>query len=277
MCHFRLALAWCVLASGAIAKPAGQVLNVRISDQATVRLRWIPPGSFTMGSPMGETGRNSNENQVSVKLTRGFYMAETELTQGQWKAVVPENPSAFRGDHLPVESITWANAREFCNLLNEKQRNTGRLPKGYQWDLPTESQWEYACRAGTTGALHHGLELTSVQGPCRNLDQVAWYQTNANGRTRPVAGKKANRWGLRDMHGNVWEWCRDSYTENHPGGIDPWISEGPNHVRRGGSAGYQARTCRAANRDGLEPSAKGNGLGLRLVLIPIQIPKPRSL
>ena len=264
-----VASAWFLLLSTAFAKSAGHVLNVKLSGNTAIKLRWIPPGQFTMGSPPDELGRGGNEDQVSVKLTRGYYLAETELTQAQWKLVIPENPSAFRGDHLPVETITWSDARRFCDQLNQQQRKAGTLPKGYCWDLPTESQWEYACRAGTTAALHHGIDLTSADSQCDHLEQVAWYQVNAGGKTRPVASKKANRWGLRDMHGNVWEWCRDSYTDKHPGGIDPWISRGTDHVRRGGSAGYQARTCRAANRDGLEPSAKGNGLGLRLALVPL--------
>ena len=264
-----VASAWFLLFSTAFAKPAGSVLYVKLSENTAIKLRWIPPGQFIMGSPPDELGRGANEDQVSVKLTRGYYLAETELTQAQWRLVNPENPSAFRGDHLPVETITWADARRFCDLLNQQQRKAGTLPKGYHWNLPTESQWEYACRAGTTAALHHGIDLTSVDNQCDHLEQVAWYQVNASGQTRPVAAKKANRWGLRDMHGNVWEWCRDSYVDRHPGGSDPWINQGTDHVRRGGSAGYQARTCRAANRDGLEPSAKGNGLGLRLALVPL--------
>ena len=261
--------AWFLLLTTAYAKPAGHVMYAKLSGDTAIKLRWIPPGHFTMGSPANELGRGGNEDQVSVTLTRGYYLAETELTQAQWKRVIPENPSAFRGDTLPVETITWEDARRFCDLLNQQQRKAGILPKGYHWDLPTESQWEYACRAGTTAALHHGIDLTSVDRRCGHLNQVAWYQGNAAGQTRPVGSKKANRWGLRDMHGNVWEWCRDSYEERHPGGIDPWISRGTNHVRRGGSAGYQARNCRAANRDGLDPAAKGNGLGLRLALVPL--------
>jgi formylglycine-generating enzyme required for sulfatase activity len=264
-----------LLFSPAFAKPAGHVLYVKLSERTAIKLRWIPPGHFTMGSPPDELGRSKNEDQVSVQLTRGYYLAETELTQAQWKLVILENPSAFRGDTLPVETITWADARRFCDLLNQQQRKAGILPNGYHWDLPTESQWEYACRAGTTAALHHGIDLTAVDSQCRHLGQVAWYQVNAGGHTRPVASRKANRWGLRDMHGNVWEWCRDSYTDKHPGGIDPWIRQGSDHVRRGGSAGYQARTCRAANRDGLEPSAKGNGLGLRLALVPLDYQEKR--
>ena len=273
ICHgkmfgFLVSTVWSLLALTSFAKPAGQVLYVNVSETAALKLRWIPPGEFTMGSPAEELGRGANEDQVLVKISRGFYLAETELTQAQWKLVIPENPSEFRGDHLPVQTITWADARRFCDLLNQQQQNAGTLPKGYRWDLPTECQWEYACRAGTAAALYSGIELTSVNDSCGHLSQVAWYRTNANGQPRPVAGKKANRWGLRDMHGNVWEWCRDSYAEKLPGGIDPWISQGINHVRRGGSAGYQAHTCRAASRNGLEPSAKGNGLGLRLALVP---------
>ena len=265
-----VALIGVILINSAVAKPAGRTLYLPIARHLDIKLRWIPPGTFQMGSPAHELGRNDNEHQVTVVFTKGFYLAETELTQAQWLAVMPENPSHFRGENLPVETITWADAIRFCELLNQQQLRAGTLPAGYHWDLPTEAQWEYACRAGTTGAMHHGLGLTSVDRQCPHLDSVAWYQGNAQGTTRPVGGKKANRWGLRDMHGNVWEWCRDSYTEKVPGGTDPWFSKGTHHVRRSGSAGYQARTCRAANRDGLEPSAKGNGLGLRLAHVPLK-------
>jgi len=221
-----------------------------------------------MGSPAGELGRAVNEQQVPITLTHGYYLAETELTQAQWKVIIPENPSEFRSDDLPVETITWADAKRFCELLNQKQQAAGTLPKGFRWDLPTEAQWEYACRAGTTTALHSGSELSSAAGPCAHLAQVAWYQYNARGKTQPAAGKLPNHWGLLDMHGNIWEWCRDNYTESHPGGTDPLLNEGTYHVRRGGSAGYLANTCRAASRDGLEPKSKGNGLGMRLALVP---------
>ena len=255
--------------SVSFAKPAGKIRNVALTESVSLKLLWIPPGNFIMGSPPNELGRSENESQVPIKITKGFYLAETEVTQAQWKIVIPENPSAFRGDHLPVENITWADAKKFCETLNALQLKTGQLPQGYHWDLPTEAQWEYACRAGTSAALHHGIELTSADQKCPHLNQVAWYQENARGNTQPVGGKKANRWGLKDMHGNVWEWCRDNYTETNPGGCDPWFTQSSTYVRRGGSAGYQARTCRAASRDGLGATAKGNGLGLRLALVPI--------
>jgi len=258
-----------LLSLSASAKPAGHVLRVNLSDNSSIKLRWIPPGSFTMGSPEGELGRHPNEHRSTVQFSKGFYLAETELTQTQWRIVIHENPSSFTGENLPVETITWAEAKHFCELLNKQPTKAGQPPAGYRWDLPTEAQWEYACRAGTTGALHHGIEILSEAGICPNLGQVAWYQGNSSGQTQPVGLKKANRWGLRDMHGNVWEWCRDTYAPHHPGGRDPLVTLGDTHVRRGGSATYQARTCRAASRDGLGATAKGNGLGMRLALVPI--------
>ncbi len=259
---------WILLSHSASAKPAGHVRWVDLPGKSSIKLRWIPPGSFIMGSPPGEAGRHPNEHRAAVQFSKGFYLAETELTQAQWSSVVPENPSTFHGANLPVETITWADAKHFCELLNRLPAKAGHPPAGYRWDLPTEAQWEYACRAGTTGALHHGIEILSVAGTCPHLGQVAWYQGNSSGRTWPVGRKKANRWGLRDMHGNVWEWCRDTYSEHHPGGRDPLVNLGDIRVRRGGSATYQARTCRAASRDGLGPTAKGNGLGMRLALVP---------
>ncbi len=266
-------LVYFILANGffanAFATPVDEVLHISISEKADIKLRWIPPGTFLMGSPASELGRLVNEAQVSVEISHGFYLAETEVTQAQWLAVMPDNPSQFRGANLPVETITWPEAMQFCTALNQLQNKTKKLPPGFRWALPTEAQWEYACRAGTITALHDGTEITSIDQKCAHLNQVAWYQENAFGNTQPVGGKKANRWGLKDMHGNVWEWCRDSYTDNHPGGRDPWVNSGTTYVRRGGSAGYQARTCRAASRDGLCTASKGNGLGLRLALVRI--------
>jgi formylglycine-generating enzyme required for sulfatase activity len=251
------------------AKVAGEVFQTPLAGKLSIKLRWIPPGTFTMGSPITELGRLSNETQVSVEISQGFYLAETEVTQAQWLAVMPENPSEFRGENLPVETITWGEAKQFCAALNMLHTKTGQLPPGYRWDLPTEAQWEYACRAGTTAALNDNTEITSVDQKCRQLGEVAWYQENAFGNTQPVGGKKANHWGLKDMHGNVWEWCRDTYIDVHPGGRDPSVTSSSTYVRRGGSAGYQARTSRAASRDGLCSIAKGNGLGLRLALVPV--------
>ncbi len=146
--------------------------------------RWCPAGTFMMGSPKDEKDRSSDETQHEVTLTKGFWMLETEVTQKQWKAITGDNPSNFKGDDLPVEEVSWNDCQEFC-------RKCSAL--GLPVQLPTESQWEYACRAGTTDAY------------AGNLDEMAWYYSNSGNKTHPVGTKKPNAWGLYDMHGNVWE------------------------------------------------------------------------
>ena len=180
--------------------------------------------------PSGSFQREGN----TVTLTKPFYLGKYEVTQAQWQAVMGSNPSNFKGDNLPVECISWHDAKEFCKKLNEIYAD--KLPAGYQFDLPTEAQWEYACRAGTTTALNNGKDLTSDWGECSNLNEVAWYTKNSGGKTHEVGQKRANAWGLYDMHGNVWEWCRDWYGA-YPGisVTDPvGPSSGSDRVMRGG-------------------------------------------
>ncbi len=267
----RAILLGCVLFSpiavAEIERPT--LLEIPLTGEITIRMRWIAPGNFIMGSPADELGRVANENQVEVTLTKGFYLAETELTQEQWSAVKSSNPSAFRGENLPVETITWQDAYDFTQAMQKHVKDITTIPAGAKFSLPTEAQWEYACRAGSTTALYNGKELSTTELEiCPLLDEIAWYGGNAKGRTQPVATRKPNAWGLYDMHGNVWEWCLDNYSEKLIGGEDPWFrNESQQHVRRSGSATYYAQTCRAASRNELGPTAKGNGLGMRLALI----------
>ncbi|MBO4715392.1 MAG: formylglycine-generating enzyme family protein, partial [Verrucomicrobia bacterium] len=181
---------------------------------------WIAPGTFMMGSPTNELGRLKlrldAETQHRVTLTKGYWMGKYEVTQVQYKAIMGYNPSIFIGDNLPVEQVSWADAMEFCRKLTDKLGDT--LPKGYECSLPTEAQWEYACRAGTMSSLNSGKNVTTAEkgekGVCYNLDEVGWYWMNGgmknwNGGknplicTHPVGQKKPNAWGLYDMHGNV--------------------------------------------------------------------------
>ena len=215
---------------------------------ARVKFRWIEPGRFTMGSPESEEGRLGDEGpQHEVELTRGFWLGATEVTQAQWQAVMGNNPSYFRGDELPVEQVSWDDVQGFLRRANEGVT-------GMQFRLPTDAEWEYAARAGSTTARY---------GP---LEQVAWYWDNCGGRTHPVGGKAANAWGLRDMLGNVWEWCADwggAYSAGRT--VDPTgPAAGSKRVDRGGSWGNVAQYARASYRLANDPSYRGNSLGFRL-------------
>jgi formylglycine-generating enzyme required for sulfatase activity len=205
-----------------------------------------------MGSPESEAGRRDDENQVEVTLGQGFWMAKTEVTQAQWQAVMGGNPSEFKGANRPVESVSWSDAQEFLMKLNAVVGNSG----GGVIVLPTEAQWEYAARAGETGPYSGGM-----------LDEVAWYRDNSESETHPVGTKKPNAWGLHDIHGNVWEWCADSYTSKLEGGVDPQgAASGAYRVIRGGSWNSIAFICRVALRYVISygPSISYNNIGFRV-------------
>ena len=215
--------------------------------------RWCPPGRFTMGSPTSEKGRANNnytnETQHLVTLTKGFWLMETEVTQLQWKAVMGYIPNCrYRGDNLPVESVSWDVCQQFCQKCTEI---------GLPIQLPTEAQWEYACRAGI---------MDTYAG---NLDEIAWYNERS-GKTHPVGTKKPNQWNLYDMHGNVFEWCQDwkGKYSNYPE-VDPTgPSSGSFHVYRGGSFCSNFRDCRSAYRNSYSPGFRNNDLvGFRCVNI----------
>jgi formylglycine-generating enzyme required for sulfatase activity/serine/threonine protein kinase len=230
-----------------------------------IEMVWIAPGSFMMGSPESEDNYQGDETQHQVTLTKGYWLGKYEVTQGQWQAVMGSNPSNFRnaGSNAPVEQVSWDDAQEFCRKLTEKERAARRLPAGYEYALPTEAQWEYACRAGTTGAY-------AGNG---NLDSMGWFTDNSSSTTHPVGQKQPNAWGLYDMHGNVWEWCSDRYGD-YPSGsvIDPTgAASGTLRVLRGGGWFNDARICRSAYRPpGGGPALRSVIFGFRLSLRSVQ-------
>jgi len=250
------------------------------------RLRWIPPGRFLMGSPPDEEGRYSYEGpQHEVTIAEGFWMFDTPCTQALWEALMGENPSEFQSPDRPVENVSWADCRKFVEKINEKFD----LEKvDISLSLPSEAQWEYACRAGTTTATYAGPLKIEGANNAPLLHEIAWYGGNSgidfelsNGYdasewrekqfefdkagTHPVARKKANPWGLYDMLGNVWEWCKDVWVEDYTEKYRAAVSDSASarRVFRGGSWDYDARGVRAAYRSLLGPSSRPINLGFR--------------
>lgn len=206
-----------------------------------------------MGSPPSEKSRRNDETQHRVTLTKGFYIQTTEVTQGQWKAIMENNPSYFTGkDNLPVESVSWSEAKDFITQLNTKGQGTYRLP--------TEAEWEYAARAGTTTAYFFG-DGAAV------LDDYAWFSDNSGGKTHPVAQKRPNGWGLYDTSGNVSEWVQDISGSDPTGSVTDPLGEnsGSNRVLRGGGWINDAPYCRSALRYDDDPSDRSPYLGFRPV------------
>ena len=213
---------------------------------------WIPAGEFLMGSPNYEEGRESDERQHEVRISQGFWMAKYEVTQGEWELVMGSNPSHFDecGPRCPVETVSWNDVQEFIRRLNERETD-----RGYRYRLPAEAEWEYAARAGTTGARHG------------ELDEVAWYSDNSGNSTHSVGQKRANAWGLHDVLGNVLEWTGDWYGE-YPAGRatdSGGPSTGSARVARGGGWNGRARLVRSANRGSGSSGRRYGNVGFRLV------------
>ena len=245
---------------------------VRTVDGIEYAFRWCPPGKFTMGSEKKEKKREDNETQHDVTLTKGFWMLETEVTQAMWQSVMGDNPSYIKGDDWPVENVNWNDCQEFCRKLS------GKI--GMQVTLPTEAQWEYACRAGTTTAFCWGDDesnLFKYGNYCdrSNTDDRDWqdrFHNDGYDKTAPVRSYKPNSWGLYDMHGNVWEWCQDGYASYPYGSVtDPiGTSNDSFYVNRGGCWSLDAGFCRSASRLGNSGSSSSSRLGFRIVGCPDQ-------
>ncbi|MBI4880789.1 MAG: formylglycine-generating enzyme family protein [Planctomycetes bacterium] len=216
----------------------------------------IEPGEFWMGSPEGEEGREDDEGpRHRVRISKPFLLGKTEVTQEQWWAVMQTEPWPAQGggDDYPAVCVSYEDANEFCKRLSETD--------GVAYRLPTEAEWEYACRAGTETQYSFGDD----EG---RLAEYAWYSENTSGHAEPVGQKKPNPWGLHDMHGNVWEWCVDAYDKHYDErspAADPVRTVGGG-VRslRGGSWNYSRRICRSANRSSYDPDSRYDILGFRV-------------
>jgi formylglycine-generating enzyme required for sulfatase activity len=235
--------------TGSVDRQPGKVLTNSIG----MKLAYIQPGEFQMGS-----NDQDNEKPIhTVTITKGYFMGIYEVTQEQYQKVMGINPSAFKGSNLPVENVSWNDAVDFCKKLSQKEGKTYRLP--------TEAEWEYTCRAGTTTKFSFGDDESQ-------LGDYAWYQQNSGYKTHPVGEKKPNAWGLYDMQGNVWEWCLDWYAKN-------WYSKGPaenplnerygdkwGRVLRGGSWFFISSFCRVSFRGYYGPYGRSHFFGFRVVL-----------
>mgnify|MGYP006283451271 FL=1 len=235
----------------------GDARTLDLGDGVDLELVWCPPGEFMMGSPESDDEAFSSERpQHKVTLQNGFWLGKYPVTQAQWQAVTGENPSLFSDEpdspQRPVEKVSWKNCRSFVKKLAKAT--------GEKFRLPSEAEWEYACRAGSTGPRYGAL------------DDIAWYGEGLVGATHVVGEKEPNAWGLYDMLGNVWEWCEDNWHDDYedaPTDGGAWSAGGDSHrVRRGGGWNYFARHCRAAYRYGSEPVNRFSYLGLRLALSP---------
>ena len=249
----------------------------------SIRLCWCPPGRFVMGSPHSEPERRPGEDQVAVTLTRGFWMAKYETTQGQWKRIAGQLPGELTaelpaGDDLPVGNVNFAEAEGFCTMLTQRARQSGALPSDWEFRLPTEAQWEYACRAGTTTATAFGNRLSSKQANFRGKPYNGAEEGPSLKRAAAVGSYPANAWGLHDMHGNTFEWCRDWYHSRLPGGTDPdlysakqWATRsehgGISRARRGGCWADDGWPCRSAFRARFEPERRYDHIGFRIVTV----------
>jgi formylglycine-generating enzyme required for sulfatase activity len=268
--NYRMALVFALLcapalaaepiAPAAAAAPSTPTPEKSLTNSLGVKFVWIPPGTFMMGSPKEEKERKDDETLHKVTLTKGFYLGVDTVTQEQWMAVMGSNPSKFKGEkNLPVENINWNECQAFIKKLQQKDHKPYRLP--------TEAEWEYACRAGTTTPFYCGQTISTDQA---NYNGGYAYGDGKKGvfreRSMPVGSFSPNPWGLYDMHGNVWQWCQDwlgqKYSKEDV--VDPIGTTGESRVIRGGSWIDNPLECRSAYRGGSRPGLRHSLVGLRL-------------
>ena len=239
-----------------------------------------------MGSPLGEPERRGDEGQVAVTLSRGFWIARTETTQGDWRRIVGDLPGPLTaelpaGDDLPVGNVVFGQAESFCQTLTERAHQSGQLPAGWEIRLPTEAQWEFACRAGTRTATAFGDALGFTQANFKTEPYNGGAPGASLGRAAPVGSYAPNAWGVYDMHGNTYEWCRDWYHRQLPGGVDPDLHDAlstatksehgdVSRVRRGGCWSDPGWACRSAFRLRFEPDRGWDHIGFRVVAVEVQ-------
>lgn len=252
----------------AAARIPGDETTIALPGDATMTFCWCPPGEFEMGSPPYEPERDNDETLHHVKLTKGFWMGKHPVTQAQWKAVMGVNPSFHKGKNLPVEYVSWDDCHEFI-----EKANAFIADKAHHLALPTEAQWEYACRAGTTTPFNFGHFLNGEQANCNGEMPYVTRQKGPHlDKTLPVGKYPPNAWKLHDMHGNVYEWCLDRYRQGFytrpEAQVDPCCTSGTDtsHALRGGAYCSVASGCRSARRDRAEGSECHVDAGFRLCI-----------
>ncbi len=249
---------WCM-------SPHNSTAQEKLVNTLGMEFVYIAPGSFTMGSPETDGMRKEDERQRSVALPSGYYMQTTEVTQGQWKAVMGRNPSQFKdcGADCPVENVSWDDALLFISKLNARDHSN-------HCRLPTEAEWEYACRAGGTTRFSWGDDPDCSKANYGNSPLSDECKTINPGKTAPVGSYAANPWGLYDMHGNVWEWCADVYVDYTKTAGNDLAATGPgaHRVVRGGAYFDPAESCRTANRCWDPADYRVQDIGFRLVCLP---------
>jgi len=257
------------------ARPAVPEEKELVTNSIGTRLKLIPAGSFLRGATLNDNGSDDEKPQRKVTITRPYYLGVYEVTQYEYRQVMNDNPSKFKDSELlPVEQVSWLDAVKFCNKLSERERrkpyykiegDSVTVLGGNGYRLPTEAEWEYACRAPQSPE-------TATKHPFGDndddLSSYAWFDKNSENKTHPVGQKKPNRWGLYDMQGNVWEWCQDWYSANYytfaPENDPPGPASASYRVFRGGCWNYSPGLCRPADRDRDEPEYRNRNLGFRL-------------